>query len=182
MGMVEHPLPLVEKMRELKLSMNINDETQIVYDPVNREARFATDSGRCCRPLFTTDQNGQLKITRDRLNKMNHSYLDGFLHLQAEGLVEYVDVEEEEHSMIAMFPHYIGKYPAEHKIFTKRVEEISMTGEIIVRDEEVVKKTPKYTHCEIHPGTVLGAAASTIVFAHHNPAARNTFQVLNSVS
>lgn len=176
--MVENPVPMVEKMREFKLSMNINSETEIIYDPINREIRFGTDSGRCCRPLFTTDNNGQLKITKERINKMEKQYLDGWLQLQAEGLVEYVDVEEEETAMIAMFPHYINRYPSEHAMFTKCVEVISDDNQKQMVTETVVKKIPRYTHCEIHPATVLGVAAHSVVFSHHNPAARNTFQCL----
>lgn len=36
--------------------------------------------------------------------------------------------------------------------------------------------TPAHTHCEIHPSTMLGVAASAIPFAHSNQAPRNVYQ------
>ena len=59
-----------------------------------------------------------------------------------EGLVELLDVEEEESAMIAMF----------------------------VKDIETNKKNLKYqyTHCEIHPSMILGVCASIIPFPDHN--------------
>ena len=34
----------------------------------------------------------------------------------------------------------------------------------------------RYTHCEIHPSTILGVLASTIPFPDHNQSPRNTYQ------
>lgn len=56
------------------------------------------------------------------------------------GLIEYLDVEEEETAMIAMHMSDLrkkGKYCA-------------------------------YTHCEIHPSMILGVCASIIPFPDHN--------------
>jgi DNA-directed RNA polymerase II subunit RPB2 len=117
-----------------------------------------------------------LKITKERIQRMDTNYSDGWYQLQLEGLIEYLDVEEEESTMIAMFPHYINNYPSEHVMYTRMVEIMaeSMEGKTI--EETVVKKVPRYTHCEIHPATILGIAAHSIPFAHHNPSPRNTYQ------
>ena len=58
------------------------------------------------------------------------------------GLVELLDVEEEESAMIAMF-----------------VDDIN---------ENRVKKRYNYTHLEIHPSMILGVCASIIPFPDHN--------------
>lgn len=60
-----------------------------------------------------------------------------------EGLIEYIDVEEEETTMIAMRPLDLG-LPAEQAYSTT------------------------YTHCEIHPSMILGICASIIPFPDHN--------------
>lgn len=57
------------------------------------------------------------------------------------GVVEYVDVNEEETSMIAMAIENIGT-------------------------EDNYSST--YTHCEIHPSMILGVCASIIPFPDHN--------------
>jgi DNA-directed RNA polymerase II subunit RPB2 len=56
-----------------------------------------------------------------------------------QGLVEFLDVEEEETSMISMY-----------------VKEL---------DKNYCKT---YTHCEIHPAMILGISASCIPFPDHN--------------
>ena len=58
------------------------------------------------------------------------------------GLVEFLDVEEEETAMIAM-----------HISDLKRKD---------------LYKTQTYTHCEIHPSMILGVCASIIPFPDHN--------------
>lgn len=62
--------------------------------------------------------------------------------LVAGGIVEYIDVNEEETVMVAMTP------------------------------DELVEKgqayCSTYTHCEIHPAMILGVCASIIPFPDHN--------------
>lgn len=56
------------------------------------------------------------------------------------GLIEYLDTEEEETAMIAMKMVDLGK------------KDYCQT----------------YTHCEIHPSMILGVCASIIPFPDHN--------------
>ena len=60
-----------------------------------------------------------------------------------QGLVEFLDVEEEETAMIAM--HIADLHKREHG-----------------------GKCQTYTHCEIHPSMILGVCASIIPFPDHN--------------
>lgn len=71
----------------------------------------------------------------------------------AQGLIEFIDVEEEETAMIAMHVSDLNKK-------TVRGESNSNT----------------YTHCEIHPSMILGVCASIIPFPDHNQSPRNTYQ------
>eukprot|EP00606_Chrysophyceae_sp_TOSAG23-5_P000920 GSChrysophyteH2.ASY1.ANO1.466.1 assembled CDS len=72
-------------------------------------------------------------------------------NLVFDGLVEFVDTEEEETTLIAMKPEDLDK-PMESRI----------------------AKT--FTHCEIHPSMILGICASIIPFPDHNQSPRNTYQ------
>lgn len=56
------------------------------------------------------------------------------------GLIEFLDVEEEETTLIAMH----------------------------ISDLENEKMASCYTHCEIHPSMILGVCASIIPFPDHN--------------
>lgn len=66
-----------------------------------------------------------------------------------QGVVEYIDTEEEETTMVAMEPKDL---------------------------EEAGGYSSTYTHCEIHPSMILGVCASIIPFPDHNQSPRNTYQ------
>ena len=68
---------------------------------------------------------------------------DRWQDLVAQGVVEYVDVNEEESVMIAMTPDDLA-------------------------DKEGGGYCSTYTHCEIHPSMILGVCASIIPFPDHN--------------
>ena len=70
-------------------------------------------------------------------------------HNIPESIIEYIDADEQNSSLIAM----------NNKSFK-------------------IKNTKhyKYTHCEIHPSTIFGILASCIPFPEHNQSPRNTYQ------
>ncbi len=47
---------------------------------------------------------------------------------------------------------------------------------IAMHPKDVIDITKPYTHCEIHPATMLGAMAMTVPFLGKNPSTRNTYQ------
>ena len=69
--------------------------------------------------------------------------------------MEYLDLNEEETSMIAMHPRDLANR------FTKMGDR---------------KREIRFTHCEIHPSMILGVSASIIPFPDHNQSPRNTYQ------
>lgn len=72
------------------------------------------------------------------------------------GLIEFLDVEEEETAMIAMH--------------------VSDLHNQAKRGEVKSNRYYTYTHCEIHPSMILGVCASIIPFPDHNQSPRNTYQ------
>jgi DNA-directed RNA polymerase II subunit RPB2 len=66
-------------------------------------------------------------------------------------VIEYIDPEEQNFSMIAMKPS---------DLYSPRDDAFKY----------------KYTHCEIHPSTIFGVIASCIPFPEHNQSPRNTYQ------
>jgi DNA-directed RNA polymerase II subunit RPB2 len=107
-------------------------------DEAKKEIRVHTDAGRCLRPVFVVKNN---KL----LYNQKHANLS-FYELLSNGVIEYIDPDEEEESLIAMTP----------KDFTKPDHE--------------------FTHCEIHPSMLLGVCASIIPFPDHNQSPRNCYQ------
>jgi DNA-directed RNA polymerase beta subunit len=147
-GYHSDPTTLLKNMKNLKLNGGINIYTSIFWKHSLNEMHFCTESGRCVRPLFVIEDNDVVVKKYDKSIKEKKL---GWNQLTMQGAVEYIDVEEANVSMIAMF----------HK-------------DIIDSD----KKNIKYTHLELHPSIILGALAGSIPFSDHNQAPRNTYQCL----
>mmetsp|Transcript_11674 Transcript_11674/g.23007 ORF Transcript_11674/g.23007 Transcript_11674/m.23007 type:complete len:1240 (+) Transcript_11674:630-4349(+) len=172
-GISRDPDMLVGTLLQLRRKITIDSEVSIVRDIYAKELRIHTDPGRCCRPLFIVENGERTKIRKEHIRSLLQSaaavsagddeHSDtasetssqmtapryGWNNLLEEGLVEYVDVEEEETVMIAMDPGSLS-----------RNNSYSRT----------------YTHMEIHPSVILGICASIIPFPDHNQSPRNTYQ------
>lgn len=75
------------------ISVHINDDHSAVH--------IATDEGRICRPLIIVE-NGKSKVTKRYVSALLHGNMD-FDDFVSRGLVEYVDVNEENDSNIAVY-------------------------------------------------------------------------------
>jgi len=146
---------LVENLRRMRRG-HIFSEVSIVHDILEKEVRIYTDAGRCCRPLYIVEGEGpsaRLRFRRRHLELLENRDFD-WNNLLTEGLVEYVDTEEEESSMIA---------PWIRDVYSQREK----SGD---------NSRYNYTHCEIHPSLILGIVGSCIPFPDHNQSPRNTYQ------
>jgi DNA-directed RNA polymerase II subunit RPB2 len=76
-------------------------EVSIVHDILEKEIRIYTDAGRCCRPLYTVSERGRLRFNLTHLRQLEQEMIN-WNDLLNDGLVEYIDTEEEESTMIAM--------------------------------------------------------------------------------
>lgn len=150
-GIHRDPKNLVDTFRSLRRMIDIDAEVSIVRDIGESEVRIYTDAGRICRPLFVVNEQ-RLAIQKHHIYQLQGVTSVGknltWADLLMEGLVEYIDTEEEETCMIAMEP----------------------------KDLESDSYSSTYTHCEIHPSMILGICASIIPFPDHNQSPRNTYQ------
>ncbi|KAF7683634.1 DNA-directed RNA polymerase II subunit RPB2 [Astathelohania contejeani] len=145
-GIHNEPEHLMEGLQLLRRGLEIDQEVSIVRDIREREIRIHSDAGRPCRPLFVV-RDGELLMKSKHARRLEMDDEYKWDNLIADGLIEYLDVEEEETAMICMTP-----------------TELSQNKEI------------KHTHCEIHPSMMLGICASVIPFPDHNQSPRNTYQ------
>eukprot|EP00941_MAST-03F_sp_MAST-3F-sp1_P000687 g687.t1 len=152
-GVHRKPAELVSTLRSLRRCMDVNVEVSVVHDMGAQELRLYSDRGRCMRPLFIVDEQDQcLAIKQEHIQMLQSEAGEeeyGWNELLNDGLLEFVDGEEEEQTMIAMDPDDLQ---------TRR---------------EFVRS---FTHCEIHPSMVLSICASIIPFPDHNQSPRNTYQ------
>lgn len=189
-GVHREPTLLVETMRNLRRKGDISPEITIVRDIREQEFKIYTDAGRVYRPLFLVDNDsesptfGELKLKKEHIHQLLNTEENsvspdspeyfGWSSLVQNGIVEYIDGEEEETIMIAMTPEDLtmSKQMLEG---VKQEEEPAETIDTAKRIKSV-GKAQTWTHCEIHPSMILGICASIIPFPDHNQSPRNTYQ------
>ena len=155
-GITNNPEDIMERLIGQRRKACISKEISIVNNFMNKEIRIYTDSGRSLRPLFVVEKyknennetSSRLKITKQDIRDLTDQKMK-FDDLVDNGVIEFLDVEEEESSMIAM----------------------KITD--LVNNRHYCTT---YTHCEIHPAMILGVAASIIPFPDHNQSPRNVYQ------
>jgi DNA-directed RNA polymerase II subunit RPB2 len=152
-GTCDDPLKLYQHMKQMKCTGRINIYTSIVFDYKLAEIRICSDGGRLTRPLLRMNEAGnRILMTRDILKQLNAKeieWTDLLVNLRIkESVIEYIDVEEQGFAMIGLKEHH----------------------------DETTMSNICYTHCEIHPSTILGILASCIPFPEHNQAPRNTYE------
>ncbi|MCJ1308914.1 DNA-dependent RNA polymerase II [Agyrium rufum] len=192
-GVHRDPAHLVEAVLGLRRKGHISPEVSLFRDIRDREFKVFTDAGRVTRPLFVVDNDprsankGNLVLTKEMLQQLDEDR-DRWLELDQEerkvskspwdnlvrqGVVEFLDAEEEETVMIVMTPEDLDNARA-----IKAGYQLPDTSEDDPnrRVKSVIGQNNTYTHCEIHPSMILGICASIIPFPDHNQSPRNTYQ------
>jgi DNA-directed RNA polymerase II subunit RPB2 len=153
-GITNEPQELYLMLKDKKYKGIINIYTSIIFDYKSKEIRVCNDSGRLSRPLLRV-KNQNILINDSIIQKLQNSELtwDNLLTSSKieESVIEYIDPEEQNCSMISTSPHDLFKNTKLDQFY-------------------------KYTHCEIHPSTIFGVLASCIPFPEHNQSPRNTYQ------
>lgn len=137
---------------------HVNGEASFVFDRISAEIRIFTDPGRGMRPLYVVT-DGRLRINATHIEALRlrrDTGRDGLTwsDLVTKQLIEYIDTNESETTMTALTMD-------------------DLTEQLRARPG---RSTRQFTHCELHPSTILGICASSIPFPQHNQAPRNTYQ------
>ncbi|OLS29598.1 MAG: DNA-directed RNA polymerase subunit B' [Candidatus Thorarchaeota archaeon AB_25] len=103
-----HPAPqvLVKTMRQKRRAGEIDHQTNIAYYEDTHEVQVNCDAGRVRRPVIVVE-TGKSQLTDEHLRMVLETEW-GFLDLLRNGNVEFIDAEEEENTLIAMYPDEIG--------------------------------------------------------------------------
>jgi DNA-directed RNA polymerase II subunit RPB2 len=143
---------VVNSLRRAKRAGRINPYTSIVFNPRMNEVWMNTEGGRLLRPVLNAEAMRELVLNPEIPRPWNflQEWNDILRWTSPAGhsLIEYIDPGESETLYIAMFPQdLVGSRGAE-----------------------------TFTHCEVHPSSILGTMASNIPFCDHNQSPRNTYQ------
>ena len=152
-GVTSTPDELYQDLKRKKHTGIINIYTSIIFDYQRLEIKICNDGGRLTRPVLRVKNNKALITNHiiDQLIKKELKWNDMLTNCKIEeSVIEYIDPEEQNFSMIAMK----------------------------CRDGYLQSESGRfnYTHCEIHPSTIFGVLASCVPFPDNNQAPRNTYQ------
>ena len=186
---------LVRHFKSARRRGTIPAEVSIRYDSENRDIFINTDKGRILRPLLIL-YDGAPRLTSQHLEALTNGEMT-FKNLVNEGIVEWVDAEEEEDLYIAPKPFVLpatvpgGKF-AGRPLTNENVEWTNL-GEPGATSAKLKAKirmpnndwqiasfsvdleySTEHTHCEIDPQLVLGVCASLIPYPEHNSTPRVT--------
>lgn len=176
------PPVLYKILKHYKRCGFIYPMTSIIWNIKERSIVISTEAGRMYRPLLIVDYDKETGKKELRINKILRkkqmtweeynkdktfeSYLSSCLNTDYnkkdiqndednEGFIEYLDSDEINHAMIAIFPNELDK---------------GMKG---------ISYPPCYTHCEIHPSLMNGILGVNIPFSDHNQSPRNCYQCID---
>ncbi len=99
-GITESGENLADELRRNRRRGDLEDQVNIVYREDTDEVRVNSDAGRVRRPLIVVDQ-GKSRLTPEIIKKVRDGKLV-WSDLIKSGIVEYLDAEEEENTIIAI--------------------------------------------------------------------------------
>ena len=124
------------ELYKMKFEQNVfNDQVSISKDKEENEIRIFCDHGRFMRPLINVQKEDGVVVPAYKKENVSLSWFD----LIENDIVRYIDSNEVENSLIAMFPSDLVEHPNQ-----------------------------PYNYCEIHPSTMLGVCSSVIPYGEHN--------------
>ena len=154
LGVHTRPHVFVRDLRIMRRQGMTGEFVSVYIHDGHRAVYIATDGGRVCRPLIIVDEETGVPVMKQYHVEALIMGAMGIRDLLRQGLLEYVDCNEENNTLIA-------------------VTENDLKNAI---KEGLENRRMRYTHLEIDPLTVLGVVSGLVAFPHHNQSPRNTYQ------
>lgn len=99
-GSIEKPEKFVSQIIKTRREGKLIPELNITHDVRDENVYVYTEKGRARRPIIIVE-NGQSKLTKELFSQLKKGKLT-FTDLIKKSIIEYLDVDEEENSFIAM--------------------------------------------------------------------------------
>lgn len=98
-GYVDDPAKFVNEVRTARRKGIVSGETNVAYIEKLNVVNINSDRGRLRKPYIIIE-NGQPKLTKEIIEKLRTKELN-FNYLIRNGIIEYLDAEEEENALVA---------------------------------------------------------------------------------
>ena len=183
-GLHEDPFRLITEIRERRRSGLLSAEVNVHYDENMSEVVINCDEGRIRRPMLVV-KDGRLVLTRKHLEDLKIGKWR-FSDLVRNGIVEWIDAEEEEDAYIALYPYEVPPRCKECKQPISRNDAEWMNPGATTDVVDLLCKkcgktftvkssvTKEHTHCEVDPLVILGVASGLVPYPEHNSSPRVT--------
>ena len=174
---------LVAEVRDRRRCGLLSNEINVRFDEEMNEVIINCDEGRLRRPLLVI-KDGRTMLTRKHLEGMSEHKVK-WNDLFREGILEWLDAEEEEDTYIAVdaFDTPDRCEHCHHALSPTEVDWMNpgKEGDVVLKckhcEEEFSvpsKITEEHTHMEVDPMCILGVAAGLVPYPEHNSSPRVT--------
>src|SRR3990170_2345629 len=183
-GLHDDPTTLVREIRERRRTGLLSHEVNVHYDENMNEVWINCDEGRIRRPLLTV-KDGRPILNRRHLEDLKIGKMR-WSDLVRNGIVEWVDAEEEEDTYLAIYPFDVParckhcKTPlSRNDVVWRNMGAAENQAELECRHcgkslEVPSLLTKDHTHLELDPVTILGVASGLVPYPEHNSSPRVT--------
>jgi DNA-directed RNA polymerase subunit B len=184
-GVYPYPQKLVEDIRSRRRRAEISNEINIRYDEGMNEIIINSDEGRLRRPLIVV-KDGKLVLTQKHLQDLDDEKISMHKSLINEGIVEWIDAEEEEDTFIAVYAYEqpktcvkCGKHFCREDLIWENMGKGEKEAKLKCKNCGAQMKAKKrlkkeHTHMELDPLLVLGVASGLVPYPEHNSSPRIT--------
>jgi DNA-directed RNA polymerase subunit B len=183
-GVSEKAKELIAEMRHRRRSGLLSHEINIRYDQEMDEVIINCDEGRLRRPLLVVNE-GKLALTRKNIEDIREGK-SKWSDLIREGVLEWIDAEEEEDAFICVDPFEVpercdkcgralspidvdwmnpGTNDKQANLKCKHCNQI-ISGKLLMQKD--------HTHMEVDPMVILGVCAGLVPYPEHNSSPRVT--------
>jgi DNA-directed RNA polymerase III subunit RPC2 len=168
LGVHTRPKELVKNLRSLRRRGLAGEFVSFYLHEGQRAVHIATDGGRVCRPLIIVDEATSLpRLKQEHLEALALGTIS-IRDLLRQGIVEYVDCNEENNTLIA--------------VTEKDLE--------VARKQGLENRRMRYTHLEVDPFSILGVvggvipvrriSSSLVCVVLHNPSHIDSFCIVSA--
>lgn len=190
LGLTFNPRKIYDEILQKKLNNEIDPRTSIVHEVkteiASKEIKIYCDGGRLYRPVVRVEDNQYMlkkkhidMISLDDIKTATSITSWNEFMLKFPGVLEYLDIDENSNSMIAMYEKDVINMRNTQTNSIELAKNIDPKNTIVLNRYDNMMFV-KYTHCELHPALLVGNIAANIPFANHNQGPRNMYQYSQS--
>lgn len=166
-GRVLRPLFIVEK-QHLKLKRQhlrwLQEKWRVEERPIEKPPVDDNQNVEDSEGETIAEEEDGMPIIRDGIRMKKKRKPFNWSTLVSDGVIEYLDAEEEETVMICMTPDDL----VESRLISRGLDPRADGDFDPAARLKAVPTAHTWTHCEIHPSMILGICASIIPFPDHN--------------